>query len=117
MTGMRGSVMPKASLQSTQWYDQEELPSGRAEPGRSLFGAHMQLTPVSFQAALGDYQKQADDLLAGWKARDEEAIRIAVHRHPKFLNPDIPWLPRNLSKEDVLNTPFDLSDAQLAIAR
>jgi ankyrin repeat protein len=77
----------------------------------------MQLTPVPFQASLRDYQNQADDLLAGWKARDEDALRIAVHKHPKFLNPDIPWLPRRLTKEDVLSAPFDESDARLAIAR
>jgi len=77
----------------------------------------MQLTPVSFQASLGDYQKQADDLLAGWEARDDDAVRIAVHTHPKFLNPDVPWLPKRLTKEDVLSASFDESDAQLAIAR
>jgi len=76
----------------------------------------MQLTPVPFQASLQDYQKQADDLFAGWKARDEDAIRIAVHKHPKFLNPEIPWLPKTLTKEDVLGAPFDASDAQLTIA-
>src|SRR5262245_36086540 len=77
----------------------------------------MQLTPVPFQASLQDYQKQADDLFAGWKARDEDAIRIALHKHPKFLNPDIPWLPKKLTKEDVLGAPFDASDAQWTIAR
>lgn len=77
----------------------------------------MQLTPVSFQASLVNYQNQADDLLAGWKARDEDAIRIAVHTHPKFLNPDIPWLPKKLTKEDVLSASFDESDARLAVAR
>src|SRR5262245_19605697 len=77
----------------------------------------MQLTPVFFKARLRDYQKQADDLLAGWKARDEDAIRIAVHKHPKFLNPDIPWLSKKLTREDILSTSFDISDAQLTIAR
>src|SRR5262249_52178947 len=79
--------------------------------------ARMQLTPVPFQASLHDYQKQADDLFAGWNARDEDAIRIAVHKHPKFLNPDIPWLPKKLTKEDILGAAFEPSDAQLTIAR
>ncbi|HEX7794041.1 MAG TPA: ankyrin repeat domain-containing protein [Vicinamibacterales bacterium] len=77
----------------------------------------MQLTRVSFHAGLRDYQKQADDLLAGWKARDDDAIRIAVHNLPKFLKPDVPWLPKPLTKEEVLNASFDESDARLTIAR
>src|SRR5215510_10923465 len=77
----------------------------------------MHLTRVSFQASLRDYQKQADDLLAAWKARDDDAIRIAVHNHPKFLKPDVPWLPKTLTKEDLLSASFDESDARLAIAR
>jgi ankyrin repeat protein len=77
----------------------------------------MQLTRVSFHASLHDYQKQADDLLAGWKARDGDAIRIVVHNHPKFLNPDVPWLPKGLTKDEVLSASFDESDARLAIAR
>jgi ankyrin repeat protein len=77
----------------------------------------MPFTPVPFQAGLRDYQKQAHDLLAGWKARDEDAIRVAVHKHPKFLNPDVPWLLKRLTKEDVLSASFDESDARLAIAR
>jgi hypothetical protein len=77
----------------------------------------MQLTPVSFQASLRDYQKQADDLLGAWKARDDDTVRIAVHSHPKFLNPDVPWLPKRLTKADVLSASFDESDARLTIAR
>jgi ankyrin repeat protein len=77
----------------------------------------MQITPVSFQASLRDYQKQADDLLRGWNAGNEDAIRIAVHRHPRFLRADIPWLPKKLTAGEIRSSTFNAADAQLAIAR
>src|SRR5262249_29182466 len=86
-------------------------------PGFSFLKARMQLTPVSFRATLREYQKQADDLLAGWQAGNEDAIRLAVHRHPKFLRADVPWLPRGLTKEEIRSASFDIADAQMAIAR
>jgi len=75
------------------------------------------MTPVSFRAGLHEYERQADDLLSGWKAGDRDAIRIAVHKHPRFLDDSIPWLPRKLSETEIRNTPFERADAQLTIAR
>jgi len=77
----------------------------------------MQLSPVSFRASLRDYQQQADGLLSGWQAGNEDAIRLAVHRHPKFLRTDVSWLPKALTKEDIRSASFDMADAQMAIAR
>jgi hypothetical protein len=77
----------------------------------------MHITPVSFRAGLYEYQQQADDLLNGWKAGNTDAIRIAVHKHPKFLRADVPWLPRKLTEADVRNATFGLPDAQMTIAR
>jgi ankyrin repeat protein len=77
----------------------------------------MHITPVSFRASLQPYQTQADELLQGWKREDRDAVRLAVHKHPKFLNPEVPWLPRRLSETDIRNASFDASDARLAIAR
>ena len=77
----------------------------------------MHIAPVSFRASLQAYQAQADELLQGWNAEDRDAIRLAVHKHPKFLSADVPWLPRKLTEADIRNASFDGSDAQLTIAR
>ena len=77
----------------------------------------MHITPVSFRANLDAYQAQADLLLRGWKSDDHDAIKLAVHRHPKFLRPDVPWLPRHLTEADIRQASFEMTDAQLAIAR
>jgi ankyrin repeat protein len=77
----------------------------------------MHIAPVSFRASLQAYQAQADALLQGWNAEDRDAMRLAVHKHPKFLSADDPWLPRKLTEADIRNASFDGSDAQLTIAR
>ena len=73
--------------------------------------------PLPFDSPLSDYVNHADALLAGWRARDESAIRIFKAKHPKFLDDKIPWLERPMSREDVLATPIDDGDAKLALAR
>ena len=73
--------------------------------------------PLPFDSPLSDYVKQADALLAGWRARDQSAIRIFRSKHPKFLHDKITWLERAMSLEDVLATPIDHGDAKLALAR
>src|SRR4029077_1733129 len=77
----------------------------------------MHIAPVSFRASRQAYQEQADQLLEGWNSEDRDAIRLAVHRHPKFVRSDVPWLPRKLTEAEIRNTSFDRSDAQLTIAR
>ena len=47
----------------------------------------MDLTPLSFRSSLEQYQKQAEELLQGYKSGDSEAIRsvmrrLALNRYP-----------------------------------
>jgi ankyrin repeat protein len=77
----------------------------------------MELKPLEFDAPLSGYIAQADALLAGWHARDEQAIRVFRNRHPKFLDDKITWLARDMSDAEVKATPIDRDDARLAVAR
>lgn len=75
------------------------------------------LKPVSCRAALGDYGGQAAELLEAHRAGDEGALTFIHHKHPRFLDEKIRWLPRRLTPEDIRSAAFDQSDAELAIAR
>ena len=76
----------------------------------------MDLTPLPFRARVEEYEKQANDLIDAWQAGDPGAIEIVRRKHPRFLNPEIPWLPRKLSESEV-HVTLDRSDAQLTVAR
>ncbi len=77
----------------------------------------MDLTPLPFQATLQQYREQAAALFQAWRAGDASVIQIVRHKHPRFLNPAIPWLPKKLSDAEVRSEAFDLSDAELTVAR
>jgi hypothetical protein len=77
----------------------------------------MDITPLPFRAGLAEYQQQADALLAAWIAGDQRAIQIVRHKHPRFLDSTIPWLPKNLSEAEVRSVTLDDADAQFTIAR
>ena len=77
----------------------------------------MDLQPLPFRSALDQYHQQAVALLEGLRSGDSEAIRCFKERHPRFLDPKIPWLPRKLSDSEVRSAGLELADAQLAIAR
>ena len=77
----------------------------------------MQLTPLPVRAPVADYVMQADALLDAWNAGDPGAIAIARHKHPKFLDDTIKWLPKRLSDEQAREMPFEFADAQLTVAR
>ena len=77
----------------------------------------MNLARLPFDAALADYERQAAQLHDGWQRGDAEAVQIVRHSHPKFLRPDVPWLPKDLSDEEVRAMRVDVTDARLAIAR
>jgi hypothetical protein len=77
----------------------------------------MQLTALPFRAALQQYREQAAALLDGWRAGDASAIQTVRLRHPRFLDPVIPWLPRRLRAGDIQSDAFDMSDAELTVAR
>ncbi len=72
---------------------------------------------LPFGSNLSAYQQQADHLLQDWRARDPDAIQSIRHHLPRFLRDDIRWLPKDLSDEQMLATPLDSTDAQLALAR
>lgn len=75
------------------------------------------MSPLSLRSTVSDYRRQADDLYSGWLAGDAPAVRIFRSKHPKFLDPKVPWLERPMSDEEVRATPIDRDDALFAIAR
>ena len=75
------------------------------------------MEPLPFDAPLAGYVAQADALYAGWRARDQDAIRIFRSKHPKFLDDKIPWLERRMTDQEVRETPLEADDAKLAVAR
>ena len=77
----------------------------------------MEPEPLPFDAGLADYQRQAEALLTTFRAGDAGAIACFKQRHPRFLDDKIPWLPRNLSDEEIAGTALDLTAAILALAR
>ena len=77
----------------------------------------MQLRRLPFDAALADYQQQADALFDAWTSGDADAIQIVRHAHPRFLDAEIPWLPKRMSDAEVRSVTLDRADAQLALAR
>ena len=72
---------------------------------------------LSFRSRLEQYQKQAEELLEGYKSGDAEAIRCFKQRHPRFMDPKIAWLPKNVPDSEVRSAALGLADAQLTIAR
>lgn len=77
----------------------------------------MDITALPFRASAERYQAQAEEVLAAWRAGDPGAIHLVRQKHPLFLNPHIPWLPRKLSDSELRSATFELPDAQLTIAR
>jgi len=68
-------------------------------------------------SALRDYEGQAANLLAEWRAGSEAALRF-FHQHlPRMLEEKVRWLPRRLSREQLRSMEFDMDDARTAIAR
>lgn len=77
----------------------------------------MHLKPLPFESSLEQYQKQAEELLEAYKAGDSEAMRCIKERHPRFLDANIPWLPKNVPDSEVCSAALGLEDAQLTLAR
>jgi hypothetical protein len=77
----------------------------------------MAFAALPFGASVRDYERQAGELLSGWRAGDAEAIGVFRSKHPKFLDDKIPWLQRWMSDAEVRAVPVDLDDAKLAVAR
>jgi hypothetical protein len=77
----------------------------------------VQITPVSFGSPLTEYERQAEELFEAWRAGDPPAIEIFHHKHPRFLDDRIPWLPKRMSDEDIQRAALEPADARLALAR
>lgn len=77
----------------------------------------MTLQPLPFGSSLDQYNKQAKDLLEAYGAGDPQAVQCFKECHPRFLDPDIPWLPKKLSDADIGSAGLQLEDAQLTVAR
>ena len=77
----------------------------------------MNLLRLPFDAPLVEYERQAAKLLDGWQEGDQEVVQLVRNRHPKFLRPDVPWLAKDLSDEDVRAMGLDQDEARLVIAR
>jgi hypothetical protein len=68
-------------------------------------------------APLADYSAQSAALHAAWREGAPWAIDLFHRRHPRFLDEQVPWLPKNLSRDQVRQAPLDEHDARLALAR
>lgn len=74
-------------------------------------------THLTHRASKAEYDDQAAALLRAWQDGHEEAVGLFRSRHPRFLDPKVPWKPREMSDEEVRAEVIDLDDARLAIAR
>jgi ankyrin repeat protein len=77
----------------------------------------MQLSPLPFRSSIEAYEAQADQLLDAFRAGDRDAIDIFWHKHPRFLDDKVPWLPKRIPVDEVRSAPLDQFDARLAVAR
>jgi ankyrin repeat protein len=77
----------------------------------------MEITPLPFRSSIAQYMGQATKLLEAWRAGDKDAIELVRRNHPRFLDERIPWLPKNLSDDEVRSMPLEIADARLAVAR
>jgi ankyrin repeat protein len=78
----------------------------------------MAFSAKPLESAITDYLQQADELYAGWRAGNPDAVRLFRSKHPKFLDDTVPWLERFWeSDEQARAIPIDREDAKLAVAR
>ena len=77
----------------------------------------MKVHPLPFDSPLARYEAQARELLDAHRAADPDALDVIHHNHPRFLDETTPWLPRQMSSEEVAAAPFDAEDARLTVAR
>lgn len=76
----------------------------------------MELEPLPLDAGVDGYLRQAELLLEAFHAGDRAALEAFRRRHPRFLDPRVPWLPRS-SPDEVRGAALGPEDARLAVAR
>jgi ankyrin repeat protein len=77
----------------------------------------MEFVPLPFRASSSQYEEQARQLLEAWRSGDPGAVRVFRTRHPRFLDPETPWLPKRIADAEATREPIDIADARLASAR
>src|SRR5512133_924210 len=78
----------------------------------------MEFQRLPFDAPVARYADQASRLLEAHHAGDPDALRLLHNKHPRFLDSEIKWLARfDVTEDDIRNTPLDLDDARLVVAR
>ena len=77
----------------------------------------MTFEPLSHRAPLGDYDRQAEALLDAFRAGEESAVQLVWHQHPRFLDAEYTWKPRDLSESEARDAALSIDDARLAVAR
>lgn len=77
----------------------------------------MEFKPLPFDSGLSQYEQQAAMFLEGYRSGDAGVIRLYRERHPRFLDEEIKWLPKDVSDADVLAAGLGLADARMAVAR
>jgi len=75
------------------------------------------MTPLYFAAPLAAYRQQGQDLLDAHRAGDSGAIQLFHSKHPRFLDENIRWLPKDIPDSEIQRATLTIEDAQLAIAR
>ena len=68
-------------------------------------------------ASLGEYERQADMLLAAHAIGDPVAVGFFHNHLPRFLDETVTWLPKSISATEVRQTKLEIDDARLAVAR
>ena len=76
-----------------------------------------QMRPLPIQSGLDEYRKQAEELLQQHLSGDPEIVKLFHHKHPRFLDEKIPWLPRDIPDSEILGGQLDMNDAELVVAR
>lgn len=74
----------------------------------------MQALP--FDSPLTAYEDRARALLEGHRAKDGAALELIRKFDPRFRNPEVPWLPEDVSPERLAAAPFELEDARATVA-
>lgn len=61
----------------------------------------MDLQPLPLQAALADYEAQAEGLLAAHRARHAGALDLIRRLLPRYRAEGVPWLPSEVAAAEV----------------
>lgn len=91
---------------------------GRGAGGRGFRTEEMlNQEPLPYDAPLSEYERQADELLATYRAGDGWALALLRGLHPRFRLVRVPWLARDASDAEVAAAGFGRDDVRLAVAR